>query len=105
LVAAASCRKSPATSASPEAGSHSSDSASSMPANRHDMALIKGGTFLMGTNDGMPYEAPVHEVAVNSFWMDEHEVTLAEFAKFVTATGYRTDAEKFGWSGVFDLKT
>src|SRR6266705_4839974 len=60
------------------------------------MVLIKGGAFLMGTDDGMPYEAPAHEVAVNSFWMDEHEVTVAEFAKFVAATGYQTDAEKFG---------
>src|SRR4051794_15156823 len=60
------------------------------------MVLINGGTFEMGTDDGMPYEAPVHEVLVNSFWMDEHEVTVAEFTRFVEATGYRTDAEKFG---------
>ncbi|HYJ48232.1 MAG TPA: formylglycine-generating enzyme family protein, partial [Pyrinomonadaceae bacterium] len=40
-----------------------------------------------------------------SFWMDEHEVTVAEFARFVEATGYRTDAEKFGWSGVFSSAT
>jgi len=69
------------------------------------MTLIKGGTFEMGTDDGMPYEAPVHEVLVNSFWMDEHEVTVAEFSKFVEATGFKTDAEKFGWSGVFNPKT
>jgi sulfatase modifying factor 1 len=82
------------------------------PANNHaeivkrdGMVLINGGTFLMGTNDGMPYEAPPHEVAVKSFWMDEHEVTVAEFSKFVEATGYQTDAEKFGWSGVFNPRT
>ena len=69
------------------------------------MILVNGGKFLMGTEDGMSYEAPVHEVVVNSFWMDKHEVTVAEFAKFVSATGYKTDAEKFGWSGAFDLKT
>jgi len=78
--------------------------APSTPVNNPGMVLIRGGTFLMGTNDGMPYEAPAHEVAVNSFWMDEHEVTFAEFAKFVAATRYRTDAEKFGWSGVLNLK-
>jgi len=72
---------------------------------RDGMVLIKGGTFQMGTDDGMPYEAPVHEVVVNSFWMDEHEVTVAEFGKFVEATGYKTDAERFGWSGVFNPKT
>jgi len=74
-------------------------------AERDGMMLISGGTFLMGTDDGMPYEAPVHEVAVKTFWMDRHEVTVAEFANFVKATGYKTDAEKFGWSGVFNLKT
>ena len=72
----------------------------------HDgMILINGGKFVMGTNDGMPYESPTHEATVKSFWMDRHEVTIAEFAKFVTATGYQTDAEKFGWSGAFNLKT
>jgi len=59
----------------------------------------------MGANDGMPYEAPVHEVTVKSFWIDEREVTVTEFSKFVSATGYKTDAEKFGWSGVFNMKT
>ncbi len=59
----------------------------------------------MGSGEGMPHEKPVHEVSVKSFWMDTHEVTVAEFAEFVEATGYETEAEKFGWSGVFDLKT
>jgi len=59
----------------------------------------------MGASDGMPYEAPVHEVTISTFWMDQHEVTVSEFAKFVSATGYQTDAEKFGWSGVFDPQT
>ena len=77
----------------------------SNPEIRDGMIFIKGGKFLMGANDEMDYEAPVHEVSVNSFWMDEHEVTVAEFAKFVAATGYKTDAEKFGWSAVFNLKT
>lgn len=59
----------------------------------------------MGTNDGMPSEAPVHTVEVESFLMDETEVTVAEFARFVEATNYQTDAEKFGWSGVFSFET
>src|SRR5262249_26481048 len=72
---------------------------------RDGMVLIKGSKFLMGTDDGMEYEAPVHEVSIKSFWMDRHEVTVAEFAKFVAATGYKTEAEKFGWSGAFDMKS
>ena len=56
----------------------------------------------MGSDHGMPYEAPVHEVTVNSYWIDKHEVTVAEFEKFVNETGYVTEGEKIGWSGVFD---
>ena len=37
---------------------------------------------------------PVHRVYVDGFWMDETEVTNAEFAKFVKATGYVTIAER-----------
>jgi sulfatase modifying factor 1 len=67
-----------------------------------DMVAIPGGTFLMGTNDGFPYEGPAHEVTVKPFKLDRHEVTVAQFAKFVAATGYKTESEQFGWSGVFD---
>lgn len=50
----------------------------------------------MGADDstGMPDEYPKHGVKVDSFWMDEHEVTNREFAAFVAATGYVTTAEK-----------
>ncbi|HXG66771.1 MAG TPA: formylglycine-generating enzyme family protein [Blastocatellia bacterium] len=68
------------------------------------MAFIKGGTFLMGTDDEMHFEGPAHEVTLKSFWIDRREVTAAEFARFVEATGYRTEAEQFGWSGVFDVE-
>lgn len=68
------------------------------------MILIKGGTFTMGTNNGMPYEAPAHEVEVEPFWIDAAEVTVAEFEQFVKETGYVTEAEKFGNSGVFDVE-
>lgn len=95
LFIAQSCRRAPPTPVA----------VPSTPVKNPGMVLIKGGAFLMGTDDGMPYEAPAHEVEASSFWMDEHEVTVAEFAKFVAATGYQTDAEKFGWSGVFNLKT
>ena len=63
----------------------------------HDgMVLIKGGTFQMGATDqeGRPDEYPAHTVTVDSFWMDVHEVTNAQFAKFVEATGYVTVAER-----------
>ena len=58
----------------------------------------------MGERGGMPFEAPVHTVELDSFLIDRSEVTVAEFAKFVEATGYQTEAEKFGWSAVFDFE-
>ncbi len=59
-----------------------------------NMALIPGGTFLMGSNDFYPEERPVHAVHVEGFWMDERPVTNAEFRRFVKATGYVTVAER-----------
>jgi formylglycine-generating enzyme required for sulfatase activity len=58
------------------------------------MVWVPGGTFQMGSNDFYPEERPVHPVAVDGFWMDEHAVTNAEFRRFVQATGYRTLAER-----------
>lgn len=60
------------------------------------MVLIPGGTFRMGADDesGMPDEYPVHTVTLDSFYLDTHEVTNAEFAAFVAATGYITTAER-----------
>jgi formylglycine-generating enzyme len=57
------------------------------------MVLIKGGRFMMGTAN-FPDAMPLHGVSVNSFWMDEHEVTNEQFAAFVKATGYVTIAER-----------
>jgi formylglycine-generating enzyme len=68
------------------------------------MVWIPGGTFLMGTNDkeSFPNERPAHFVQVQGFWIDEHDVTNAEFSKFIEATGYITTAErKIDWE---DLK-
>ena len=98
LVAAQGCRSDGAGAAPSRAGAN-------VRVEREGMVLIKGGAFRMGSDEEMPDEAPAHEVRVESFWMDAREVTVAEFARFVEATGYQTDAEQFGWSGVFDRET
>ena len=59
-----------------------------------DMVWVPGGTFPMGSEDFYPEERPVRQVAVDGFWMDDHPVTVAEFRRFVTATGYVTVAER-----------
>jgi formylglycine-generating enzyme required for sulfatase activity len=57
------------------------------------MIYIPGGSYLMGA-DEFPDSRPVHKVSVDGFYMDEHEVTNAQFAEFVAATGYKTIAER-----------
>jgi formylglycine-generating enzyme required for sulfatase activity len=68
------------------------------------MVWIPGGEFSMGSKDPrgdlcggsepMDDARPVHRVYVDGFWMDRTEVTNAEFARFVAATGYVTVAER-----------
>ena len=70
-----------------------------------NMILIKGGAFQMGNGNGMPDESPIHTVELESFYLDRHETTVAEFARFAAAADYQTEAEKFGWSGVFNFET
>ncbi len=61
------------------------------------MVWVPGGTFWMGTDDPNALFTDArhyHRVAVDGFWMDATEVTNAQYAKFVEATGYKTVAEK-----------
>ena len=60
------------------------------------MVWIPGGEFTMGSTDPLARrdEAPVHRVRVDGFWMDETEVTNAQFRVFVETTGYITVAER-----------
>ncbi len=62
------------------------------------MIWIRGGEFIQGARKGdkmaMAHERPSHGVIVDGFFMDEHEVTNAQFSKFVQATDYVTVAER-----------
>jgi formylglycine-generating enzyme len=60
------------------------------------MRSIPAGEFTMGTNDpnSMPNERPARRVKLDEFFIDEHDVTNAEFRKFVEATKYVTTAER-----------
>jgi formylglycine-generating enzyme required for sulfatase activity len=63
---------------------------------RTGMVAIPAGTFSMGADNdkGRTDEYPKHTVCVDAFWMDATEVTNAQFARFVKATGYVTTAER-----------
>jgi sulfatase modifying factor 1 len=64
-----------------------------------------GGSFTLGSNyrafaaDG---EGPPRRVTVGAFAIACHAVSNIQFGDFVRATGYTTDAERYGWSFVFD---
>lgn len=63
-----------------------------------------GGCFTMGSNDRRfpeDGEGPVRSVTVSTFAMACHAVSNLQFGDFVRATGFMTDAERYGWSFVF----
>ncbi|XP_076178346.1 formylglycine-generating enzyme isoform X1 [Ptiloglossa arizonensis] len=69
-----------------------------------NMVQIEPGTFTIGTNDPIfvaDGEGPKRRVHLDSFYMDELEVSNREFSAFIDTTGYRTEAETFGDSFVF----
>lgn len=70
-----------------------------------NMVYIEGGEFLMGTDEkeGSPSdgEGPVRKMKVEPFYIDRYTVTNEEYREFVQETGYKTDAERYGWSFVF----
>lgn len=69
------------------------------------MLRLDGGHFLMGTETDVGFpadgEGPVRKVTLDPFYIDITPVTNEQFAEFIRATGYRTEAERFGWSFVF----
>lgn len=68
---------------------------------------VPAGTFAMGDSSGDRNpgdgEVPLHPVSLDGFDIDATTVTNADFGRFVAETGYRTDAEAFGFSAVFHL--
>ena len=66
---------------------------------------VAAGTFRMGDESVWAYpgdgEGPVHDVTLDGFRVDRFAVTNDAFARFVDATGWITDAERYGWSFVF----
>jgi len=69
------------------------------------MVQLGKDSFRMGTDDENRIESdgegPIRDVYLDEFYMDQHAVTNAEFYQFVDDTGYVTDAERYGWSHVF----
>ena len=67
-----------------------------------EWAKVEAGEFSMGSNEGESDEKPVHRVYLDTYYISKFEVTVGQFRTFVTATGYRTDAEKGNGGYVWD---
>ncbi|CAI9407838.1 formylglycine-generating enzyme family protein [Aestuariimicrobium sp. T2.26MG-19.2B] len=83
---------------SPGVGTHQG----SLPAS---LVTVPAGDFVMGSDSGEVFvadgEGPARRVHVDEFRIDAHTVTNDQFAQFVEATGFVTEAERYGWSFVF----
>ena len=99
------CPTRPASAATPRDAVPTTGEPSANPAaTPADAIALKGGRFVMGTNDAIlpdDGEKPARTVRVAPFRIDACTVTNERFAAFVAATGHRTDAEIYGWSYVF----
>ena len=73
---------------------------------RSDLIAVETTEFLMGSNrrGGFPAdgEGPQRRVTCHGFSIAAHAVSNADFQRFVRETGYVTEAQKCGWSFVFD---
>ena len=63
------------------------------------MVFVKGGTFVMGSteeqqNNNESDEIPIHNVTLSDYYISKYEITVAQFKKFISATNYKTDADK-----------
>ncbi len=70
-----------------------------------DMILVPAGNVHMGNSGGFAHELPRFWAKVSSFLMDKSPVTVSQFRKFIQATAYKTEAEKFGNAGVISDDT
>jgi formylglycine-generating enzyme required for sulfatase activity len=69
------------------------------------MVYVNGGEFTLGTLLGYEEERGEVQSKVDGFWIDQTEVTVAQFADFVKATGYVTEAERDGGAVTFHTPT
>jgi sulfatase modifying factor 1 len=73
--------------------------------NQDEMVYLPGGEFLMGTDskeaNAQDGEGSIQKIYVDPFYIDRCSVTNEQFSEFVKDTGYKTEAEHYGWSFVF----
>lgn len=92
----------------PDAGANEKNSgplvSSETEGQKSERVHLPGGSFIMGTSDRILLddgERPERKAKVGAFEIDVGAVTNERFSNFIAATGYKTEAESFGWSFVF----
>lgn len=75
-----------------------------------DYVKIAGGQFSMGCTAEQSGECRVNESLVKNMFVDtfeisKYEITIAQFAEFIKATGYKTNAERVGFGYVYNSST
>ena len=72
---------------------------------KENMVHLEGGPLYMGSESRESFpadgEGPVRRVSLSPFFISKYAVTNEQFAGFVRAVKFRTEAERFGWSFVF----
>ena len=66
------------------------------------LVYVPAGEFEMGSENGDDDEMPVHTIYLDAYWIDQTEVSNAQFSFFVEKTNYQTDAEREGESYLFN---
>ena len=66
----------------------------------HGMVLVPGGSFTMGDDNGGLDERPAHQVTLSPFFIDRHEVTIAQFARYAREKGAYESLEIFRDAGL-----
>lgn len=74
-------------------------------ADTSNMVYFEGGKITIGSELGLQNEQPIFEKEIKPFYLDKNLVTVAEFKLFIESTSYKTEADKFGDSGVFSFET
>lgn len=76
------------------------------PIDKAVMVAVPAGEFWMGASvddpNARPNEKPQHLVYLDSFWIDQTEVTNNQFRRFVEQENYRTEAERLGAPRIWD---
>jgi sulfatase modifying factor 1 len=74
--------------------------------NKKGMIFFPSGSYTIGSDNPInPLEGPAHKVKLNAWYLDQNLVTVKEFREFVEKTGYKTQSEVYGNSGVFQIQT